>query len=144
TGTFDTASVYGSEQALREAIVEALKLVLTSSKDDLFITSKLWLSDNHADLVLPALRKSLQSLGLEDLDFYLIYWPMSAKPGLFKGSLDFTGTISQIGPCKINWNASSGSECFISDLFGERVSMDNTIHHLVSIFGLGAGLCYQK
>ncbi|KAL1351656.1 hypothetical protein HN51_015549 [Arachis hypogaea] len=29
-------------------------------------------------------------------------------------------------------------------LFGERVSMDNTIHHLVSILGLGAGLCYQK
>ncbi|RYR48947.1 hypothetical protein Ahy_A07g035089 isoform E [Arachis hypogaea] len=44
----------------------------------------------------------------------------------------------------VNSDASSGSECFISDLFGERVSMDNTIHHLVSIFGLGAGLCYQK
>ncbi|KAE9600115.1 putative TRAM/LAG1/CLN8 domain-containing protein [Lupinus albus] len=29
-------------------------------------------------------------------------------------------------------------------LFGERANMDNTIHHLVSIVGLGAGLCYQK
>ncbi|XLT05492.1 hypothetical protein HN51_044241 [Arachis hypogaea] len=46
----------------------------------------LWLSDNHPYLVLLALRKSLQSLGLEDLDFYLIHWPMSAKPGLFKAS----------------------------------------------------------
>lgn len=29
-------------------------------------------------------------------------------------------------------------------LFDERVSLDNTIHHLVSIVGLIAGLCYQK
>ncbi|XP_019436878.1 PREDICTED: transmembrane protein 136-like [Lupinus angustifolius] len=29
-------------------------------------------------------------------------------------------------------------------LFGEIVNLDNTIHHLVSIVGLGAGLCYQK
>ncbi|XP_022772707.1 transmembrane protein 136-like isoform X2 [Durio zibethinus] len=29
-------------------------------------------------------------------------------------------------------------------LFGERVSLDNTVHHLVSIVGLGAGLVYQK
>nr|XP_025608221.1 NAD(P)H-dependent 6'-deoxychalcone synthase isoform X2 [Arachis hypogaea] len=85
---FDTASVYGSEQALGEAIAEALKLGLISSRDELFITSKLWLSDNHPDLVLPALRKSLQNLGLEYLDLYLIHWPMSAKPGLFKASYD--------------------------------------------------------
>ncbi|KAL4298488.1 hypothetical protein HN51_049171 [Arachis hypogaea] len=85
---FDTASIYGSEQALGEAIAEALKLGLISSRDELFITSKLWLSDNHPDLVLPALRKSLQNLGLEYLDLYLIHWPMSAKPGLFKASYD--------------------------------------------------------
>ncbi|RYR00788.1 hypothetical protein HN51_049170 [Arachis hypogaea] len=85
---FDTASIYGSEQALGEAIAEALKLGLISSRDELFITSKLWLSDNHPDLVLPALRKSLQNLGLEYLDLYLIHWPLSAKPGLFKASYD--------------------------------------------------------
>ncbi|XLR38664.1 hypothetical protein S83_023324, partial [Arachis hypogaea] len=59
---FDTASIYGSEQALGEAIVEVLKLGLISSRDELFITFKLWLSDNHPDLVLPALCKSLQIL----------------------------------------------------------------------------------
>ncbi|RYQ95348.1 hypothetical protein Ahy_B08g090579 isoform B [Arachis hypogaea] len=57
---FDTASIYGSEQALGEAIAEALKLGLINSRDELFITSKLWLSDNHPDLVIPALCKSLQ------------------------------------------------------------------------------------
>ncbi|XP_015955912.1 LOW QUALITY PROTEIN: NAD(P)H-dependent 6'-deoxychalcone synthase-like [Arachis duranensis] len=85
---FDTASVYGSEQALGEAIAEALKLGLISSRDELFITSKLWLSDNHPDLVLPALRRSLQNLGLEYLDLYLIHWPMSAKPDYLKPLMD--------------------------------------------------------
>ncbi|MED6205322.1 hypothetical protein PIB30_016704 [Stylosanthes scabra] len=85
---FDTASIYGSEQALGEAIAEALKLALITSRDELFITSKLWLSDNHPHLVLPALRKSLQNLGLEYLDLYLIHCPLSAKPGLIKVPYD--------------------------------------------------------
>ncbi|XP_057723885.1 NADPH-dependent codeinone reductase 1-4-like [Arachis stenosperma] len=61
---FDTTSIYGSEQALGEAIAEALKLGLISSRDELFITSKLWLSDNHPNLVLPALCKSLHNFSL--------------------------------------------------------------------------------
>ncbi|MED6215985.1 hypothetical protein PIB30_003185 [Stylosanthes scabra] len=81
---FDTASLYGSEHALGQAIAEALQLGLISSRDELFITSKLWLPDNHPHLVLPALRKSLQTLGLEYLDLYLIHWPMSAKPGIWE------------------------------------------------------------
>ncbi|MED6215987.1 hypothetical protein PIB30_003185 [Stylosanthes scabra] len=85
---FDTASIYGSEQALGKAIAEALTLGLISSRDELFITSKLWLSDNHPHLVLPALRKSLENLGLEYLDLYLIHWPLSAKPGLVKVPYD--------------------------------------------------------
>ncbi|KAL5552802.1 hypothetical protein UlMin_040203 [Ulmus minor] len=78
---FDTAYKYGSEQSLGEAIAEALKLDLVASRDELFITSKLWCSDAHPDLVLPALQKSLRNLGLEYLDLYLIHWPISAKPG---------------------------------------------------------------
>ncbi|KAL1325908.1 hypothetical protein AAHE18_13G192500 [Arachis hypogaea] len=85
---FDTASFYGSEQGLGEAIAEALKLGLISSRNELFITSKLWLSDNHPHLVLPALQNSLQSLGLEYLDLYLIHWPISAKPKLKKFPYD--------------------------------------------------------
>ena len=59
---FDTASMYGSEQGLGEAIAEALKLGLVASRDQLFITSKLWASDNHPHLVLPSLQKSLGSV----------------------------------------------------------------------------------
>ena len=58
---FDTASAYGTEQALGEAIEEALRLNLIGSRDELFITSKLWIIDAHPDRVLPALQKSLGS-----------------------------------------------------------------------------------
>ncbi|KAG6680617.1 hypothetical protein I3842_13G051500 [Carya illinoinensis] len=78
---FDTASVYGSEQALGEAIAEALRLGLVGSRDELFITSKLWPSDAHADLVGLALQKSIRALQLEYLDLYLIHWPISVTPG---------------------------------------------------------------
>nr|AWJ64114.1 codeinone reductase [Papaver somniferum] len=56
---FDTAAAYQTEECLGEAIAEALQLGLIKSRDELFITSKLWCADAHADLVLPALQNSL-------------------------------------------------------------------------------------
>ncbi|KAK7411619.1 hypothetical protein VNO78_03054 [Psophocarpus tetragonolobus] len=81
---FDTASIYGSEQAIGEAIAEAFQLGIIASRDELFITSKLWCSDNFPHLVLPALQKTLQSLKLEYLDLYLIHWPIAVKPAYSK------------------------------------------------------------
>lgn len=80
---FDTASAYGSEAALGEAIKEALELGLVPSRQHLFVTSKLWCTNNHPHLVLPALQNSLRTLQLEYLDLYLIHWPIAAKPGKF-------------------------------------------------------------
>lgn len=57
---FDSASLYQSESPLGDAIEDAIKLGLIESRDDLFITSKLWCSDAHHDLVLPALQKTLR------------------------------------------------------------------------------------
>ncbi|KAG4153381.1 hypothetical protein ERO13_D04G179900v2 [Gossypium hirsutum] len=78
---FDAASLYKSEKPLGEAIAEAIKFGFIASRDELFITSKLWCTDAHPDLVLPALKNSLRMLQLEYLDLYLIHWPLSAKPG---------------------------------------------------------------
>ncbi|KAK9277677.1 hypothetical protein L1049_007224 [Liquidambar formosana] len=78
---FDAAAVYQSEQPLGEAIAVALGLGLIQSRNELFITSKLWCSDAHHDHVLPALKKTLKNLGLEYLDMYLIHFPVSLKPG---------------------------------------------------------------
>uniref|UniRef100_A0A2C9UFP1 NADP-dependent oxidoreductase domain-containing protein n=1 Tax=Manihot esculenta TaxID=3983 RepID=A0A2C9UFP1_MANES len=81
---FDSAALYQSEQPLAEAISEALQLGLVKSRDELFITSKLWCSDAHHDCVLPALRKTLKNLKLDYLDLYLIHWPVSVKPGEYE------------------------------------------------------------
>ncbi|GMJ13166.1 hypothetical protein like AT1G59960 [Hibiscus trionum] len=81
---FDTAAKYGSEQPLGEAIQEALSIGLIKSRDELFITTKLWCGDAHGDLVVPALKRSLQNLKLECLDLFLIHWPVSAKPGTYE------------------------------------------------------------
>ncbi|KAL9246456.1 hypothetical protein vseg_019988 [Gypsophila vaccaria] len=77
---FDTATIYFTEDALGDGISEVLKQGMVSSREELFVTSKLWCSDGHADLILPALKTSLQKLKLDYLDLYLIHWPVSGKP----------------------------------------------------------------
>ncbi|XP_074560304.1 (1S)-1,7-diacetoxy-luvungin A aldo-keto reductase-like [Curcuma longa] len=66
---FDTASVYSSEEPLGEAIAEALRLGFIASRDELFITSKLWVRDAQSHLVLPALQKSLSLQPTADMPF---------------------------------------------------------------------------
>ncbi|KAG2707627.1 hypothetical protein I3843_05G143800 [Carya illinoinensis] len=73
---FDTAFVYGSEQPLGEAIAEALRLGLVKSRDELFITTKLWAASAERDLVVPAIKMSLRNLKLDYIDMYLIHWPL--------------------------------------------------------------------
>ena len=57
---FDTAAAYNSEKPLGEVIKQALQLGLIKSRDELFITSKLWGNDSHPNRVLPALQQTLQ------------------------------------------------------------------------------------
>lgn len=56
---FDTAAVYRSEEALGLAVAEALEQGLIKSRDEVFITSKLWCTHADRDLVLPALRETV-------------------------------------------------------------------------------------
>jgi diketogulonate reductase-like aldo/keto reductase len=70
---FDCAAVYGNEAR----IGGSLRAVIDGGvpREELWITSKLW-NDRHAEAdVVPACRKSLEDLGLEYLDLYLVHWP---------------------------------------------------------------------
>ncbi|XP_030541136.1 methylecgonone reductase-like [Rhodamnia argentea] len=103
---FDTASSYGTEEALGRAVADALDRGLIESRSHIFITTKLWCTDAHPDLVLPALKKSLQRLGLEYVDLYLIHWPARVKEGTegfdFKGKMlpfDMEGTWEAMEEC---------------------------------------------
>ncbi len=66
----DTAKIYGNEHGVGEA-------VLTSGIDrkDVFVTTKLWNSDQGYDSAKQAYAKSLERLGLDYADLYLIHWP---------------------------------------------------------------------
>ncbi|KAI6694259.1 hypothetical protein NL676_021969 [Syzygium grande] len=103
---FDTAACYGSEGALGRAVAEALDRGLIENRSHIFITTKLWCTDAHPDLVLPALKKSLKRLGLEYVDLYLIHWPARVKEGTegfdFKGKFlpfDMKGTWEAMEEC---------------------------------------------
>ncbi|MEV6342626.1 aldo/keto reductase [Actinoplanes sp. NPDC051851] len=75
--SIDTAAAYRNEAGVGAAI-KASGL----SRDELFITTKLWNSDQGYDSTLRAFDASLGRLGLDRLDLYLIHWP-TPKHGLY-------------------------------------------------------------
>ncbi|MHA6801503.1 aldo/keto reductase [Bounagaea algeriensis] len=70
----DTAAVYGNEEGVGKAIAES-----GLSRDELFITTKLWNDRQGYDSTLQAFDESLDRLGLDHVDLYLIHWPLPAK-----------------------------------------------------------------
>lgn len=71
---FDCAAVYGNEALIGEVFQEAFCSGLVT-REELWITSKLW-NDKHAEAdVIPACRQSLADLQLDYLDLYLVHWP---------------------------------------------------------------------
>ncbi|KAK3142486.1 hypothetical protein QOZ80_4BG0347100 [Eleusine coracana subsp. coracana] len=76
----DTAALYASERFVGEAMAEAVQHGIVASMEELFVTSKVWCTQCHPELVLPSLRESLLNLQLEYVDLYLVHWPMAVKP----------------------------------------------------------------
>lgn len=66
----DTAAAYGNETSVGEAIKAS-----GVKRDELFVTTKLWNSDHGYENAKKAIDKSLENLGLDYLDLYLIHWP---------------------------------------------------------------------
>ncbi|GLJ18628.1 hypothetical protein SUGI_0331960 [Cryptomeria japonica] len=75
---FDTASLYGSEIALGDALKEAFQNGVVT-RDEVFVTTKLW-SEDLEDPV-NALKTSLKNMQLEYVDLYLIHWPVHLRKG---------------------------------------------------------------
>jgi len=73
---FDCACDYGNEREVGEGLRQAMDAGLVT-RDELWITSKLWNTYHAAEHVEPACRKSLADLGLDYLDLYLVHFPIS-------------------------------------------------------------------
>jgi 2,5-diketo-D-gluconate reductase A len=72
--SIDTAAIYGNEEGTGKAIAAS-----GVPREDLFVTTKLWNSDQGYDSTLRAFDTSLEKLGLDYLDLYLIHWPLPAR-----------------------------------------------------------------
>lgn len=95
----DTAAYYGNEQWVGEAIRESgLK------REDIFVTSKLWNSERGYDETKAAFQATLDRLGLDYLDMFLIHWPAPGYVDSWKAMEDLykEGKIKNIGVSNFN------------------------------------------
>lgn len=93
----DTAAAYGNEEGVGRAIGRS-----DLPREELFVTTKLWPSDQGYDATLRAFEQSMSRIGLDRLDLYLIHWPAPER-GLFVESwramerLKHEGRVASIG-----------------------------------------------
>jgi len=109
----DTAASYGNEEAVGRAIQRS-----GVPREELFVTTKLWISDAGFESAKKAFERSLNRLQLDYLDLYLIHQPIGDVYGAWRGMEELyrAGRIRAIG---------------LSNFPPDRV-MDMILHHQVS------------
>lgn len=92
----DTAAAYGNEEAVGAALRDC-----GVAREELFITTKLWVQDASYQGAKAAFEESMRKLGLEYLDLYLIHQPMGDTYGAWRAmeELYCEGRIRAIGVC---------------------------------------------
>jgi diketogulonate reductase-like aldo/keto reductase len=72
--SIDTASVYGNERGVGEAMRES-----GVPREDIFLTTKVWNDAQRERRVLAAFEESLERLGTDYVDLYLVHWPVVGR-----------------------------------------------------------------
>ncbi|MDA4110461.1 aldo/keto reductase [Mycolicibacterium holsaticum] len=93
----DTAAAYGNEREVGQAVAKS-----GLAREDVYVTTKLWNADHGYDSTRRAFDASMDRLGLDYLDLYLIHWPVPAQNAFvdtFKAFADLRdqGRIRSIG-----------------------------------------------
>lgn len=76
--SIDTAAAYHNEEGVGRAVRQAIK-DNGLSREDVFITTKVWNSEQGYESTLAAFGKSMDRLNLDYVDLYLIHWPVKGK-----------------------------------------------------------------
>lgn len=92
----DTAAIYQNETAVGTAVKNS-----GVDRDDLFITSKVWVQDHGYEKTKNAFQRTLDRLQMDYLDMYLVHWPYGDFLGTWKAleELYHEGKIKAIGVC---------------------------------------------
>jgi len=88
----DTAALYGNEEDVGRAVRES-----GIPRDQIFVTTKLWNADQGYASALEAFERSLDRLGIDHVDLYLIHWP---EPGKRRDSWRALEEIRRRGRCR--------------------------------------------
>jgi len=90
----DTAAAYGNEAGVGRGIASS-----SVPREDLFVTTKLWNSDQGFEPALAAFDASLERLGLDYVDLYLVHWPLQDDQRLLR-TWDAMEQIAESGKAK--------------------------------------------
>ena len=92
----DTAASYGNEEAVGRAVTRC-----GIPREELFLTTKLWISDTSYEGAKAAFHKSLERMGLDYLDLYLIHQPLNDYYGAWRAMEELyqEGLVRAIGVC---------------------------------------------
>ncbi len=90
----DTAALYGNEAEVGRIVRSGIV-----PREEVFVTSKVWVDDLSYERTKAAFDRSMQHLGLDYVDLYLIHWPVSDWPGAWRALEEIykSGRVKAIG-----------------------------------------------
>jgi diketogulonate reductase-like aldo/keto reductase len=116
----DTAAAYGNEAQVGEALRRS-----EVARDEVFVTTKLWISDYGHDEALRGFDRSLRKLGLDKLDLYLLHQPMPTEWERTVAAWKAAGQLLESGRTR-----AIGVSNFSSELLGDLIERTGIVPHV--------------